>query len=59
MSFGLGDGLALNHKWEIGVILALNCLGWVTTSWYHTNKMTFWQLTQLFYFIRKMTSRGI
>jgi hypothetical protein len=55
MPFGLGDGLASNHNWRIGVILALNYLGRVVTSWDFTNKMGFWRLIQLFYFICKMT----
>ena len=42
MPFGLGDGLAANYDRRIGVILALNYLGRVVTSWHFTNKMRFW-----------------
>jgi hypothetical protein len=52
---GLGDGVASNHNPEIGVNLALNYSGRVVTSWDFTNETGFWRLTQLFYFIRKMT----
>ena len=47
--------LASDYTWEIGVILALNCLGRSGTQRDFTNKTRFWGLTQKFYFIRKMT----
>jgi len=46
--------LASNHSWNFANNLLIDETKRVNTGWYFTNKTGFRQLTQRFYFVRKM-----